>query len=76
MGVIKYGILGAIVICVVHICLKSSENEVPELPNTWWGPGNENSNVDKSIRPFKIVFDNKVRDLIFNFIRNFTIRAL
>lgn len=66
MGLIKTGILGLIVLYVISIFLRSSENVVTELPNTWWGPGNEKPNADKSIRPFKVVFDNKVRDLIFH----------
>lgn len=66
MGLIKTGILGLIVLYVVSIFFRSSQNVVPDLPNTWWGPGEEVENVDKSIRPFKVVFDNKdIEDLKF-----------
>ncbi|XP_033222724.1 juvenile hormone epoxide hydrolase 2-like [Belonocnema kinseyi] len=66
MGLIKYGILGLIALFVTSVFLMNNEHVVPKLPNTWWGPGRENKSFNKSIRPFKVVFDKKdIEDLKF-----------
>ena len=66
MDSVKIGFISFVAIYHISRYLSPSENVVYNLPNTWWGPGNENKDVDNSIRPFKIIFDNKVRNLIFN----------
>ena len=64
MGLIKTAVLGLIVLYVISIFLRSNENIVTDLPNIWWGPGVENKNVDKTIRPFKVVFKKEVNNFI------------
>ena len=64
MGSIKTAVLGLIVLYVICIFLRSNENIVTDLPNILWGPGVENKNVYKTIRPFKVVFKNEVNNFI------------
>ena len=64
MGVIKTAVLGLIVLYVISIFLRSNENKVTDLPNIWWGPRAESKNVDKTIRPFKVVFKKEVNNFI------------
>lgn len=70
MGLIKTGVVGLFIVYIVSLYLRSGKNVVPKLPNTWWGPGEENNDVDKSIRPFKVVFENKVKKILFSFLKN------
>lgn len=61
MGLIKTGILGLFIVYITSLYLRSGKNDYEKFPNTWWGPGKENKEVDQSIRPFKVVFKDKVR---------------
>ncbi|XP_011315348.1 juvenile hormone epoxide hydrolase 1 [Fopius arisanus] len=61
---IKLVILPAIVSIGGIIYLQSRTVQIPVYENTWWGPGIENHNVDKSIKPFKIDWNDKdIEDL-------------
>ncbi|XP_043463106.1 juvenile hormone epoxide hydrolase 1-like [Leptopilina heterotoma] len=63
MGLIKTGILGLFIVYTVSLYLRSGKTDFEKLPNTWWGPGKEKQ-VDQSVRPFKVVFQDKdVEDL-------------
>ncbi|CAG5080810.1 Similar to EH2: Juvenile hormone epoxide hydrolase 2 (Ctenocephalides felis) [Cotesia congregata] len=57
------GLLMATVMTIFYIN-KPSTGVVPELPNTWWGPGTENLQTDKTVRQFEILFTKaQVNDL-------------
>ncbi|XP_008558713.1 juvenile hormone epoxide hydrolase 2 [Microplitis demolitor] len=58
-------ILGLLMAAVMSLFyLQKSSTVTPELPNTWWGPGKENLNADKTVRQFEILFtDEQVNDL-------------
>lgn len=38
----------------------SKKTKLPELSQTWWTPGTENS-VNNDIRPYKVVFSEEVK---------------
>ena len=61
---IVFGVISFTVGVLIALWLTSGEYLVPQLPNTWWGPGKENQTVDKSVRPFKIAFDNNVSSIL------------
>ncbi|XP_015125668.1 juvenile hormone epoxide hydrolase 1 [Diachasma alloeum] len=62
--VIKVVTFIVIVSIIGIIYLQTSEKEIPKFENTWWGPGAENPDVDKSIKPFKIEWnDEAIKDL-------------
>ncbi|XP_012286945.1 juvenile hormone epoxide hydrolase 2 isoform X2 [Orussus abietinus] len=59
MSLIKLAIATGILLGASYL-LNNPAPQIPVLPETWWGPRNEEI-VDKSIRPFKDVEDLKTR---------------
>ena len=57
MSILKV-ISAVILFCVLYELYKGPD-PIPELPETWWGPGIE-KNADINIRPFRITFSDKV----------------
>lgn len=61
MGIIiKLVSLAVLAGIVGFMWLQSSKEIIPKYENTWWGPDTQQSGVDKWIKPFKIVWEDKV----------------
>lgn len=67
MSCLKLAVIGTVLLSLVIGYFLHNDNvtPAPQLPETWWNPGNEKS-VDKKIRPFKVNFtDQAIEDLIY-----------
>lgn len=61
-------LIGIIVFCTLVFSVQNSmiESDSATLPkiDAWWGPEDGKANQDTSIRPFKIKFEEEVRDFL------------
>lgn len=61
MAIIGFKFLPVILIGIgIFYYFKSPPEIIPKLPETWWGPGKENLNADRTVRAFEIKFSEQV----------------